>query len=133
MVLSRQKLGRGIRLSESQSNGTRQDGQHAGSVYHGRFADGGRGADPDDRPPSGAETETGARHGDSTHGRNGGSRYRGHPTASLGTETRQRADSGSGGSAPEHGELVAADRAVWTAGFGRCVGLPDGAKAPSVR
>jgi hypothetical protein len=45
MVLSRQKLGRGIRVSAGESHGVGQVGQHGGSVHGSRHPGGSRGAD----------------------------------------------------------------------------------------
>ena len=56
----------------------------------------------------------------------------GHPATSAGTGSGDTTETGSR-DATEDGELVAADRAVRVAGFGRGLDPPAGAKARSVR
>ena len=88
MVLSRQKLGRGICLSEGQGSGVGQDNQHADSLYGGRDSGGSRAADQDGGRAGGRATEAGARHGDQPTGEEVELAAGGHPAAGIELSSR---------------------------------------------
>ena len=81
LVLSGQKLGRGIRLSEGQGDRVGQGHQHARPVYAGRDSSRSRRADQVGGRAGGSGTEAGADHGDPADRRRSATRPGGYSAA----------------------------------------------------